>query len=490
MKKLLVIFLLWCGLSLMPAQAKSQYVSVTFQTFYDDLSPHGIWINNPSYGYVWVPNVGAGFRPYETSGYWVYSDAGWTWVSNYSWGWAPFHYGRWYYDPFYGYVWIPGTEWGPAWVSWRYTNGYYGWAPLGPGVTYGASYINYNPPAERWVFVRENDFGSRNTTYVDRSTNVTLIKNSTVINNTVVNKQRNETYIAGPVRKDVERVSGKPLAPVAIRDNADRSVKLNNNQLMVHRPQVQNKSSDRKPAPAKVYTDKEAKPIIEKRGTTVPGQKPVTNTRPIGDRPVTPSAKPAQQLNKDNRLQPNTAPVRKTPGNEPGRVIPKTENRETPPRANPQQMPDRRDGQDRILPQQTRPQPVQPRNEMREQKPVRDVPQQQIRRDEPRQVAPQRTEPPVQPRHEMREQPQERIIPNQPQMRDEPRQVAPQRTEPPVQPRQEMRQEPQQRIMPNQPQMREEPRQMPQQRMEPPAQPQQRNAPHNPPGEQHHRGPK
>ena len=68
---------------------------VSYQTFYDELSPHGRWIDNPQHGYVWVPNAGRDFRPYSTNGHWVYTDNyEWMWVSDYSWGWAPFHYGR------------------------------------------------------------------------------------------------------------------------------------------------------------------------------------------------------------------------------------------------------------------------------------------------------------------------------------------------------------------------------------------------------------
>ena len=50
----------------------------TDQVFYDELSPYGQWIDYPDYGYVWQPNVGPDFRPYETNGYWAYSDYGWT----------------------------------------------------------------------------------------------------------------------------------------------------------------------------------------------------------------------------------------------------------------------------------------------------------------------------------------------------------------------------------------------------------------------------
>src|SRR5690242_11279247 len=83
---------------------------ITYQQFYDDLSPYGSWMDYQNYGYVWRPNI-SGFRPYYSNGYWIYTNYGWTWVSNYSWGWAPFHYGRWVNDGIYGWMWIPGYEW-------------------------------------------------------------------------------------------------------------------------------------------------------------------------------------------------------------------------------------------------------------------------------------------------------------------------------------------------------------------------------------------
>src|SRR5579864_406878 len=90
---------------------------VSYQTFYDQLSPYGSWINYPGYGYVWVPNnVDPSFSPYLTNGHWVYTDMGWAWVSDFDWGWGPFHYGRWLDDPYYGWLWVPGYDWAPAWV--------------------------------------------------------------------------------------------------------------------------------------------------------------------------------------------------------------------------------------------------------------------------------------------------------------------------------------------------------------------------------------
>jgi hypothetical protein len=103
----------------------NQSGDVSYQTFYDNLSPYGQWIDYPNYGYVWSPSVGADFKPYATNGHWVYTDMGWTWASDYNWGWATFHYGRWFYDNSYGWLWVPGYDWAPAWVSWRSSNDYY-----------------------------------------------------------------------------------------------------------------------------------------------------------------------------------------------------------------------------------------------------------------------------------------------------------------------------------------------------------------------------
>lgn len=111
-------------------QAKAQQANVSFQVFYDQLAPYGEWINDPDYGYIWLPDAGQDFQPYASNGRWVNTQYGNTWYSDYDWGWAPFHYGRWVRNNYYGWAWVPGYEWGPAWVSWRQGGGQYGWAPL------------------------------------------------------------------------------------------------------------------------------------------------------------------------------------------------------------------------------------------------------------------------------------------------------------------------------------------------------------------------
>jgi len=118
--------------------------------FKSTLDPHGTWVDDDTYGTVWVPStaaVGADFTPYVTAGRWTYDD-GYVWVSDYDWGWAPFHYGRWVYIGGRGWSWIPGRVYRGAWVTWRTGPsgfGYVGWGPMAPswywrgGYAYGYS---------------------------------------------------------------------------------------------------------------------------------------------------------------------------------------------------------------------------------------------------------------------------------------------------------------------------------------------------------------
>jgi len=103
--------------------APAQPANVTYNYFYDTLSPYGTWIDVDGYGYCWQPTVvvlNGGWRPYCDRGRWLYTNLGWYWHSDYSWGWATFHYGRWFSHPRWGWCWYPGYVWGPSWVSWRY----------------------------------------------------------------------------------------------------------------------------------------------------------------------------------------------------------------------------------------------------------------------------------------------------------------------------------------------------------------------------------
>lgn len=237
------------------------------QVFYDQLSPYGEWVDYPSYGYVWIPDVDPYFSPYSTSGYWVMTDFGWTWVSDYPWGWATFHYGRWDYNNYYGWFWVPDSEWGPSWVTWRTGNGYYGWTPMRPGISISLSFGYDYRDSNRWNFVRERDFGRSDIHryYVDRNDYNRIILNSRVINNTYIDQSRNTTYIYGPSRDDVQRVTGRKINNITIRDSDRPRQVLKDNQLQIYRPRIQNNNDrDQRPTPIKITNLKDIKPTRER----------------------------------------------------------------------------------------------------------------------------------------------------------------------------------------------------------------------------------
>ncbi|MCI0586756.1 MAG: hypothetical protein L0323_07960 [Planctomycetes bacterium] len=194
--------------------------------FREPLRPYGAWRWEETYGWVWVPRVAPGWRPY-CEGNWVYTDAhGWYWSSDEPWGWAVYHYGRWYVDDRHGWSWVPGSTWGPAWVAWRGGGGYVGWAPLPPAVGFspgvGASFARFDVsvgiPAPAWMFVpepailaprirQEIVLPPRNVTIIQTTQNVT---NITVVDNRVVN-------VGIPVQR-VERVTGRPVPRRRVRE--------------------------------------------------------------------------------------------------------------------------------------------------------------------------------------------------------------------------------------------------------------------------------
>jgi hypothetical protein len=201
-------------LCLVPGQASAQ-VGVSVNVFYDSLAPYGEWLYVGQYGRVWRPRaslVGIGFRPYATGGHWVYTDYGWSFESDYEWGWAPFHYGRWLLDPAVGWVWVPDTVWAPAWVDWRYGDGYIGWAPLAP---IGARVVidSYSPA---WCFVSSRHFLERDFYhYAEPIDRVRFHFGTTVQIRNEVAYGRARWY-AGPPVSHIASAVGQPIHPVAI----------------------------------------------------------------------------------------------------------------------------------------------------------------------------------------------------------------------------------------------------------------------------------
>src|SRR5436305_1554037 len=195
--------------------------TASYDTFYTQLDRYGDWRETSDYGYVWQPRQAQSrtWRPY-TDGHLVYTDVGWTWVSEEPFGWATYHYGRWTRLRNIGWVWVPGDQWAPAWVSWRKSNDYVGWAPLPPEARFDRgigihnwsdSYYDIGP--DQYCFVETKQFGAprlesavvpseRNVTIINQTTNVT---NITYNNTTVVNQGPNYEDLRSRSRQPIER---------------------------------------------------------------------------------------------------------------------------------------------------------------------------------------------------------------------------------------------------------------------------------------------
>jgi hypothetical protein len=233
---------------------------VDFQTFYNSLSSEGTWIQTPQFGYVWQPNVNdPQWAPY-TDGHWVYSDAGWTWVSNEPWGWATYHYGRWVNLDGTGWCWVPGYTWAPAWVSWRYGDGYVGWAPLPPdsliGVDYdadedagfhiGGDCDSYYDIGAGWycflpiLYIGEPDYRHF---YIDRYHNYRLINHTTNVTNLNIAARGGNVFagatLGGPSVREVDAASQTPVAQVNLAfTNRVGGGAVNGNSLALFAPRV------------------------------------------------------------------------------------------------------------------------------------------------------------------------------------------------------------------------------------------------------------
>jgi len=225
------------------------------------LNPYGRWIYLGDFdGYVWVPEVSFGWRPYY-NGSWTYTTYGWTWVAYEPWGWIPHHYGRWFYHPNYRWLWIPGTTWGPAYVTWGSYNGYYSWAPLPPRhCRFYSNYYRYNrgrynrnhhysysDPYDRskhW-YSHASDYNSSNYRWIpnqawtsvptdkfmaDNIANVTSDKATTA---RILRSGHFKKTQHAPFKDQIEKDIGRPIS----RMKVDEVVKgFNDNKIKIVRP--------------------------------------------------------------------------------------------------------------------------------------------------------------------------------------------------------------------------------------------------------------
>ena len=363
--------ILFFTFGLPPAKVTAQYDAyVSYNDFYQELAPYGQWIDDPQYGYVWSPDQDGSFRPYYTNGHWVMTEYGNTWVSDYPWGWACFHYGRWTFDNYYGWIWIPGTNWGPAWVCWRYGEGYYGWSPLGPGYDLNSS-MDYTCPNDWWVFIPPQYLynGGYYRYWYGPHGNSNIVHRTSIVNGRYT--ANGVSYVSGPHVKDVERVTGKPVQVYDLANGASRTTTVHNTTVKMYRPAEVRPSANvngLRPAPPNVVVAPQPikttpQPVSTSQTSTPPFREDIpkggTHTDQVGTH-INQTAEPAPVKKKtDSRPYEwdvnRSVPQPPKPAPAPPPPAPRPQ-----PRPQPQQQPQQPRPQQQPQPQQPRPQP-QPR---------------------------------------------------------------------------------------------------------------------------------
>jgi hypothetical protein len=245
--------------------------AITFETFEDNLAPHGEWMTVSGYGRVWRPlAVGTDWRPYY-DGTWQWTDEGWLWVSSEPWGWATYHYGRWAYDGRFGWIWIPGYQWAPAWVSWRIGIDYIGWAPLGPGLSVYVT--NYPVLYDHWVFVPCHRFvgvSVRSVAWVGHARVGRIWPRTHPAPPRAVVLGSPAPSWGGPARPFIERRGGRPVNPVRVQPvpspRAIATVPRGGGVVPVFRPEAR---VGRRDAPARAPSGAVAAPSRPGAGPSV-----------------------------------------------------------------------------------------------------------------------------------------------------------------------------------------------------------------------------
>ncbi len=108
------------------------------------------------------------------------------------------------------WIWVPGYEWAPAWVSWRSSDDYVGWAPLPPEAVWEPSKgfsttvdVSYNIGIQVYNFCRCSSWPSLHPVLMPPAQNVTILPTTT--NVTTVGVRNNAIYCGGPDSARINR---------------------------------------------------------------------------------------------------------------------------------------------------------------------------------------------------------------------------------------------------------------------------------------------
>jgi hypothetical protein len=242
--------------------------TVDYRDFYEQLTPHGEWVqvssediglkpntaSNARSGkdrflltnllglndaqasapgevnmiYVWKPSNDLGvvtiegtapkFMPY-TNGQWVHSDAGWYFKAPTPAEEIVSHFGRWVQSETEDWLWVPGRVWAPAWVDWKQNDNYVSWAPLPPSSFISSQSMNNSLIDDSKYVVVERKYFLEPAVYkyyVSSPGNVNKVLVSelartggiTILNNTITNQ--------GPDVNVIQNIYGRVIEQVKI----------------------------------------------------------------------------------------------------------------------------------------------------------------------------------------------------------------------------------------------------------------------------------
>jgi hypothetical protein len=307
------------------SMAQAQEASVNISFFFDSLAPHGKWSRHGKYGYVFIPAVDRDWAPYK-NGRWIWTEEhGWYWQSDEPFAWAVYHYGRWFYVAEVGWVWVPGTKWGPAWVSWRKSDDYVGWAPLPPvrdGYVVDVDVdVDVDIDISYWHFVEAPRFLEPDLVVViidarerpeiyERTEFVGTVK---VENNIVINNVIDIDYVEEETKQEVTVHKVEAVEkPDAVAVEAD--------SVQVFKPEI---SPETDKEPAETVELKEGTPPAA-AGAATDAPAPTTETQTTPETPATTSEPPAEQRT------PTTETPAQAPAVEPQETSPTQQSGETP----------------------------------------------------------------------------------------------------------------------------------------------------------------
>lgn len=271
------------------AESDEDLTTVNYMEFYEQLAPHGEWIqvkpeeigmkpqtvqsdiksnsqnsiagsnrNQHAYAssyentglvYVWKPSPSIAVTNVEGSapeyvpysdGKWVNTKSGWYFKANTPAEETTSHYGRWAKNPEAGWVWVPGRVWAPAWVDWKQDDGHVSWAPLPPSVymvngSMNSPVIDNNNymVVEKKYFV-EPDVYKFNKNYYQSSEPVVIndfaaLTGLVLVDNLLFNRGPDVSLIQAIYGRTIELVSIQPVKSYT-------EVKYTGNEYFIYKP--------------------------------------------------------------------------------------------------------------------------------------------------------------------------------------------------------------------------------------------------------------